>query len=409
MNKLKHFVQSVVTAALIFTTSVTALAMEVPNSETCQEVNGRQILTRVFSVDPDTDPAVLISADFEKDGFIYTFDSIIKTEKEFSDVKRVTKEYTFTSDTEDLGENIMKLPAALDYEDEDGYLGNLYLEPRSVATEATGYHTESRVSKATISYPNLAYNDPTLLPATTKKNGVTLPLYDVSWSEGDYLTDSSVPSTYTATATYRKTLYSKVADGYQVSAEYYGTVQQDGIEVIEYTVTYLGSVPERGFFDFLGTSTGPQTNGVSAGSHALPMIVLILAGLLALALLVWLILNIIKLFRNLFVTVQAQDDITGEYKMTQRVRLSKKNLVIELNTMKSPGALHYRFTIPKQKAKDLIGKVITIHSAQETFSHQIGDAHGQEYSFSIDFSPEAVPRSGPSVSPGRHRKGKEEN
>lgn len=402
MKKLTHLFLAMVSAALVFSTSLTAFAMEVPNSEVCQEVNGRQILTRVFSVSPDVDPSTLISADFEKDGFIYTFDSIIKTEREFSDTKRVTQSYDFESDTKDLSENILKLPTSLRYEDEEGYVGQLYLEPRSVTTDATGYHTTSSVVKSTVSYPGLEYNDPSLVPSTTSKNGVTLSLADVSWSEGAYLDDSSVPGTYTATATYRKTLYSKVADSYLVTAEYYGDVKQDGIETIEYTVTYLGTVPQHSFLGFTWTDKSATTSAGSPSSSSsnsfggalLKGLLLLIALVAILIVLLWALLKLIKAIRNMFVTVQAQDDTTGEYKTTQRVRLKKNDPVIELNTLKSPGSRHYMITIPKQRAEAMAGKIITIHSAQQTFQHQVGDAHGMDYTFSIDFDPDVLPRTG---------------
>lgn len=399
MKKLTRLFLAVVSAVLVVSSSVTAHAMEVPNSEVCQEVNGRQILTRVFSVPPNVDPATLISADFEKDGFVYTFDSIIKTEKEFSDTKRVTKSYDFESDTNDLSKNIMKLPAALRYRDEDGYVGQLYLEPRSVMTDATGYHTASNVVKSVVSYPGLEYNDPSLVPSTTSKNGVTLSLADVSWSEGGFLDDSSVPGTYTATATYRKTLYKQVADSYLITAEYYGEVQQEGIETIEYTVTYLGKTVQRNFLGFTWVDKTASTPSASTGVNSFGAV--IMKGLLALVVLLavlvgllWVLLQLIKAYRNMFATVQAQDDTTGEYKVTQRVRLKKEDPTIELNTLKAPGARHYMITIPKEKAEAMMGKIITIHSTQQTFQHQVGDAHGVDYTFSIDFDPDVLPRTG---------------
>lgn len=399
MKKLTHVFMALMTAALMIssTIGVTALAMEVPTSEVCQEVNGRQILTRVFTVSPDVDPSTLISADFEKDGFIYTFDSIIKTEQEFSDTKRVTKSYDFESATKDLSQNIAQLPAYLEYEDDEGYVGELYLEPRSVTTEATGYHTTSRVVKAEVTYPDLTYNDPSLVPSTTTKNGTTLSLKDISWSEGAYLNDSSIPGTYTATATYSKTLYSKVADSYRVTAEYYGDVQQEGIETVEYTVTYLGTLPQHSFLGFTwtdGGSSGSGSQSSSFGGAVLRGLLLIIALLAILVVLLWALMKLIKAIRNMFVIVQAQDDTTGEYKTTQRVRLKKNDLVIELDTLKAPGARHYMIMIPKKKAEALAGKIITIHSPQETFQHQVGDAHGMDYTFQIDFDPDVLPRTG---------------
>lgn len=398
MKKVTRLFLTVAMSVLVFTSGITAFAMEVPTSEVCQEVNGRQILTRVFTVDPDVDPSTLISADFEKDGFIYTFDSIIKTEREFDDSKRVTQDYDFESDTNNLSQNIMDLPASIPYEDDDGYVGQLYLDPRSVTTAATGYHTTSRVVSAQVTYTGLEYNDPSLVPTTTNKNGTTLALKDISWSEGGYLDDSSVPGTYTATASYSKTLYGKAADGYKVTAEYYGDVQQEGIEAIEYTVTYLGTVPQHSFLGFTWTDKG-ASGSASSGSSSFGMAVVkgLLLLILILAILVSLLyalISLIKTLRNMFVTIQAQDDVTGEYKTTQRVRLKKNDLVIELDTLKAPGARHYMIRIPKKKAESMVGKIITVHSPQQTFQHQVGDAHGMEYTFHINFDPDALPRTG---------------
>ena len=397
MKKLIRLFQAACMSAVMAASSVTAFAMEVPISEVCQEVNGQQVLTRVFSVAPEFDPENLIAADFEKNGFVYTFDSIVKEEKEFSDIKRVTKAYEFESDTKDLSENIRKLPPVVKYEDEEGYEGELHLEPRSVSTDVTGYHTSSYVVKSVIDYPDLAYNDPTLVPGTTTKNGSTLPLTNISWTEGDYMQDSSIPETYNAQATYKKTMYKKVADGYCVSAEYFGEAQQNGIEVIDYTVTYVGNPIHHSIFEGLFSKDGQsstQMQDPNSAPHHVQIWLMIIGGLLGIllcALIIWLICKVIKSILGMFVVVQAQDDTTGEYKTTQRVRMSKKNPVIELNTMKTPGSRHYSIKIPKKKAEAMMGKVITVHSAQQTFQHQVGDAHGMDYTFSIDFVPEELP------------------
>lgn len=394
MKRIQRFAVVIVMALMLFPTTF-AYAMEVPTNETCQEVNGRQLLTRIYSVSPELDPATLISSDFEKDGFVYTFDSIIKTEQKSDERKQVTKEYSIDSSTQDLSKNISQMPASLTY-DENGYHGQLYLEPKSIETTVTGYHTTSHVVKSTVSYPGLEYNDPSLVPTTSSKNGTSLALSDLSWSEDAYLDDSSVPGTYTATATYKKTVYNKVANGYKVTAEYSGEVTKDDLKTIEYTITYLGSeIKEHQFLWYKWTEMPgeqKQTNAINFQAIFLNIIT-VLCGILLVLLLIFLIMKLVQAIRNMFVTIQAQDDVTGEYKTTQIARLKKSDPVIELNTMKSPGSRHYNITVPKKKAEAMKGKIITIHSPQQTFQHQIGDSHGNNYLFSIDFSTDSFPTS----------------
>ena len=219
-----------------------ALAMEVPVSSTEVDINGQKMLTEVYETNRNLDPETLIKDDFQRNGFTYTFDTIVKEEAEAVETRDVTHNVEKKSKTDNLSENIKLFDSSIPYIDKDGFEGTIYLDVDSIKTTADGYTNKSRNVSTTKTYTGLQYNDPTLIPDTINKDGQQLELQDVSWSENTLVENGSVPSTYTAQATYGKASSVKVATGYTITATYAGTVSLDKDAGVKYTISYLGTL-----------------------------------------------------------------------------------------------------------------------------------------------------------------------
>ena len=263
-------------AALCITPYAQASIMQVPVSSTAAEINGQQVLTQVFEIEEDGsfDPAQLIEDDFVRGEYVYSFDRITKEESETTETKDVEQQSTVSSDTDNLQSNIDLFAGSVQYEDAEGFTGTLTLDTSSIQTTTDGYETTSRQITETRTFDGMEYNDPTLIPLTVEKDGYTLSRTDLEWSEETYLTDDSgqnpIPATFSATATYAKTLYSEVPTGYTVTAKYKGEVSRTVQGPTEYTLTYIGTkIPEEiviqnsGFF---GNMDNTQAMIITAAS-----------------------------------------------------------------------------------------------------------------------------------------------
>jgi hypothetical protein len=231
-----------VTAALLSAlTCIGAAAMYVPDSDTVDDIDGKRIITKTYTLSPEDSPAVLIEEPFKRDGFEYAYTSITKEERRFEDIKRHSETLTLDTDTDSLADILSNLAPAMEYE-HNGYSGMLYLDHTTISTEASGYSTKSYTVRETKTISGLDRNDPEYVPQTTVKNGMTLELSNVEWAvSGSGLSDDAlVPTQFTATAVYAGKGYSKTADGYITTAEYIGDISSSGVEAIVYTVKYMG-------------------------------------------------------------------------------------------------------------------------------------------------------------------------
>lgn len=340
----------------------------VPDSQVAQEINGKMTLTQEFKVNADVDPKSLIVDEMTVDGYDYTFTSITQDVQTVTDKKPVQVKVEQTSDTEDLADSIRLFDAEIPY-DEDGYTGFLHIDPKSIVTVVSSTERRGGTTKksATKTY-DLATNDPTLVPQSIEEGGKTMKLTNLDWQATGYLPDSSIPTGYTATATYEytQTSYRDVPTGYTTTATYVGEVSKVNDDVCIYNVTYTGVPVEA---DHTAMIAG-LARGV--GITALVALALLLGFLLIRALL------------NMFATVQAQDVETGEYVKIQRVRLSQKAPAIHLNMLKMPDSKHYLVTMREAAARRMRGKIIMIHAGQQTIQHKVESIYGKKYFINVD-------------------------
>ena len=221
--------------------------MAIPTETNQQDIaDEKRIITRVYDLPPSEDPETLKEEPFELDGYAYEYQSMTKEEHSRESVKAVSQKVTLETESGEWEEIVPQLASTVPYTDEDGYEGDLTLDTSSIQTEVREYKPTSDTVSDTRTYTDLAYNDPTLIPQTVTKNGMTLHLQDVTWTAqgGSGEAGTLFPSSYTATASYSASASSRKADGYVTTAVYYGEVSKIEDTDITYTVTYLGTPVE---------------------------------------------------------------------------------------------------------------------------------------------------------------------
>ena len=218
-----------------------AAAASVPDDVVIENRNGRQLIVKTYTLLPGDNPDALLEEPFEKEGFSYVFDSIVKQETPYELKKAYSETVTVETDTDDLAAILETLAPTIPYDDGE-YTGTLALDHKSLQTEATGYSTKYYTVSETKTIEGLDRNDPGYVPKTTVKNGRTLDLASVEWAvQGTGLADDTLVATqYMAVATYSAGASYKSVNGYITTAEYSGEIVSEGITHITYTVTYYG-------------------------------------------------------------------------------------------------------------------------------------------------------------------------
>ncbi|MCI8539805.1 MAG: hypothetical protein HFF18_14305 [Oscillospiraceae bacterium] len=230
--------------ALLLLLSLSALAAYVPEEVISENRDGRQLIIKTYTLSPQEDPAGLKEEPFDLDGFHYVYMETTKEEQAFQESRQQSETVTLETRTNDLTAILAELPQTREYA-QDGYYGILTLDHTSLKTEASGYVTKTYTVTDTRQFTGLARNDPSLIPVTTVKNGVTLSLSNVTWqAAGVGLGDPLAPSSYTATAAYTGTGTQRAPTGYVATAVYAGEVTAQGIGAVKYTVAYLGTPVE---------------------------------------------------------------------------------------------------------------------------------------------------------------------
>lgn len=340
----------------------------VPDSQIAQEINGKQVLTRVFRVKESVSPQTLIVDKLTVDGYNYTFASITQDVEGSTDEKTVQVKVQQVSQSESLADSIKLFDAELLY-DEDGYTGSLHIDPKSIITVVSA--TEQKggtVKKSATKTYTLDTNDPALVPETITEGGRTLQLTNLSWQEGEYLPDSSIPTYYTATATYQysQTSYKDVPTEYTTTATYTGTASKAGENTYTYTLTYTGTPVTA---DYTAMVSGLARGVGITAAVAVLLIILVL---------------LLRYILSMFAKVQAQDGETGEYVKIQTVRLSQKAPMVKLDMLKMPDTKHYLITMKESCARRMRGKIILVQAGQETIQHKVEAIYGKKYTINVD-------------------------
>ena len=336
-------------------------ASYVADDITYQNLNGQQLAVKVYTLLPDQNPSDLLEADFEHDGYIYSYSDMVKAEQTFNEETLHKEIVTVTTASKNLEDILAALQPTIEFDDGNAK-GTLALDHSTLKTEAAGYKSSSYTVTATKNYTGLARNDSSLIDKTVVKNGRTLSLSNVTWSvESTALVgDELVPATYSAVATYSGSAKSTVATGYITTAEYSGKVTASGISSIQYTVTYLGT---------------PRVSE-EEGMDILPVIVGIVACAGAILLLVCLLPR-----KN--TTVYAATGKGNEYDKCGRLHLKVKNPDLRIDRLKEVPEGVIAIEVEEKVARKLFGQNIAIHYYDRNFAHTVGTVNGP-YWFKVD-------------------------
>lgn len=388
MGTIKSRVAAVPLAALMLLSAVTpasaATAVQtqptiseasylIPTESTQAIVNGEMVLVEVYEVPTSMDPNTLIKDGFELRGYFFELNSIIKEDCDAAQEKDVTMGYSTAASSGDLSDNLGNLPETMEYS-EDGWEGTLYPVLSSVNIEVTDRATRSKTNSTTQTFNLGEFNDPTAIPATY--NGMQRVSYEINPS--GYIDGSSIPSGYTATATYSSKSYYTVATGWTMTATYAGTAVYDDLTKFRYTLTYKGdeilegqavvdneliTVP-RGYEVIGGelVKTGWSFDaGEFFGNAGLVLLALIILALLAAGVVFGILTGIKRgVFYSRKIVIDAQDDVSGEYERMQKVRVNPKSPAFSLDTLRAPASRHFRCEMSGGLANKLRGKIINV-------------------------------------------------
>ena len=336
-------------------------ATYVADDITYQNLNGQQLAIKVYTLLPDQNPNDLLEADFEHDGYLYSYSDMVKEEQTFNEETLHTEVVTVTTAKKNLEDILAALEPTIEYDDGNAK-GTLALDHSTIKTEAAGYKSSSYTVTATKNYTGLASNDSSLIDKTVIKDGRTLSLSNISWSvESTALVgDELVPATYSAVATYSGSAKTTVATGYITTAEYTGKVTASGISAIQYTVTYFGTpiVLEDEDVDLL-----PIIVGIVACAGS--------------------ILLLICLLPRKNTTVYAATGKGNEYDKCGRLRLKEKNPELRIDRLKDVPEGMIAIEVDEKIAKKLFGRNIAINYYDRNFAHTVGTVNGS-YWFKVD-------------------------
>ena len=396
----------------------TVFAFDIPISQEEHVIDGQHVLTQVFEVDPDTDPASLIRNEIIQDGYRYVMASVAKEVVTASDTKDMTQEQVVTinvaSESSAKIAALEEFPPYVEYEDEEGYSGKLYPDLSTLKSAETGRTPHSGVNQITKTY-TFEYNDDSLVP--TKVDGYNLA--SITWTEGPMMDESSIPSNYIATAVYTQGYSYTTINGWAFTMEYTGEVTSEYDDMVRYTITYYGTeitpeptptpeatpeptpepTQELSWWDKLwgkgetepapadpdsaypdaGNETPPPTKGKSEAG----LIIGIIAILIAIAAIGFGIYILVFYLLNYRVSVYAFNDETSDYQKIKDSWYRSKDASITIHLEGGIATSMYRAVLKPTLAERLKGQVVTVKAGDHILKQQIGDANGTEYSIDV--------------------------
>lgn len=265
-----------------------------------EEQNGRQLLIKLYDVTADYNAEELAEADFEDGGLIYSFKDVIKVSDNTTlDKKEVSQIVTVSHEEKD---GAMSLLQPMISYSQDGYSGQLTLQPDTIATTEDGTENYSYTVSDMREYANLDRNDTAYIPKSVQKNGVTLSLSGVDWQ-------AMGNGTFTANASYSGRATGSRVTGYTSQALYSGQVSRETLDSVTYKVIYEGTPVPIPYLQY----------GV---------IVFVLLALIILFKVFWAKRKNAKIYALL----------DGEYRVVRRVRISYIDPIIDL----TPAAVQSR-------------------------------------------------------------------
>ena len=191
-------------------------------------------IRKMYDLGPEDDPAGIPRSDFEQDGFHYTLTDLLKQELPANESRQHTETVSVPSQSKDMGAVLALLPQTKEFITDDGLSGVLTLKLDTVNVEVSGYGSTTKSLTATRTYPGLSDQDTQYIPKSVEDGGNTLTLQTVNWQTGG-------DGRFTAVATYTGTATSSYVKGYNVTADYTGTVSRINLNKIRYVAIFEGT------------------------------------------------------------------------------------------------------------------------------------------------------------------------
>ena len=364
---MKRLPQFALTVALALSLSTGALAAEVPDSIAVENLNGLQRMVKTYTLGPEADPSTLKEPSFDYEGYHYTWAYTTKEEEPYQESRKVTQTVTVETSSKDLSAILEQLAPTIPYDDGE-FTGDLALDHTTLQTEAVGYTTKYSTTSETKVIGNLDRNDMSYVPATTVKNGKTLPLVNVEWqiTGTDLVGETLLPSRYQAIATYSASSSYQAATGYVTTAEYMGEVTASGIDHVTYTVVYTGN------------KITPEPAPSSLFDAGGPGSLLPLLGLLCLALaLAGGGIFLFKRRKNVYIYIPG--DQPRDYKLVAKFRVNPEQPEIDIAGTDLSQSLYAAVEIKHSLAKYLIGQIFTVHHAYGTHQYTVTQKSGADW------------------------------
>jgi len=217
-------------------------------------------IVKTYELIGNDDPQDIPRDSFERGGWRYTLADILKRETISSDTQEHVETVTMDSKTDDVNSIIGMLEPTMDYKSDSGYSGVLNLDVTTVKVQEAGTKTSSYTATATREYPHLSANDTSLVPKTINDNGNTMSLSDVSWRSDNTDTEDyyQLTDSYTAVATYTRSANKTTVTGYDVTADYKGSISKLSAGKTIYAAIFIGEEIAEPILQQVPDSTVPD-------------------------------------------------------------------------------------------------------------------------------------------------------
>ena len=242
---------ALLTVFLLSALGPTALALGVCYPTSIVQSDDGSEIRKTYDLGPEDDPGGIPRSDFEQNGRNYSLTDLLKQETPEYQEREHTETVSVTSKKKDMESVLALLPQEKEFVTEDGLSGILTLQLSSVRIEEAGYGKSTKTVTTTRRYPNLAGQDTEYIPKTIDEGGRTMKLKDISWQTDNTASVDgyAMGDRYTAVATYTGTATSSYVTGYNVTADYTGTVSRIALDRVRYVAifertTYVPDEPE---------------------------------------------------------------------------------------------------------------------------------------------------------------------
>ena len=216
------------------------------------ERDGMVYIEKTYTIGAEEDISDVADGSFDLNGYSYhqidmKSEPVVETEE-----KTVEELKKASVSSQGIAQIIEKIGETIEYADEDGFHGELKLDPESVKYYTSGYTSKTMTKTGNQMYYNLSSMDTSQIPKMIWRDGISLKLTDIQWIGDNRLAsaDTAVGNNFAAKGFYTGTYQVNMPSGYIAEVLYKGTVEKEISEQTAYTVTYVGEeIEPEGIFD----------------------------------------------------------------------------------------------------------------------------------------------------------------